>query len=280
MDAKYKNRERLYTIEDLEELLEYIPYETWLKDKDGKYIYINKKGANKLGLKIEDIIGKTDMEIRPNKSWEKCKLTDEQVIQEKKVIFYEDEFDIDKNNCYRVYKFPIKNYKDDVKLTGGIANEVTYSKYINKELNELENLFNEAQKSENENIKYKQSISRIEYKESISRVLSSLNNMVKSTSIDLFYIDRSKERLNLYISCDKKNIFLKDSSINIEYSEFLKLYNSQLKIEIDDKLNYEFRKIYNSTVEIDDNSIFKIIPLNIDDKLIGLIYIMKIKMNV
>ena len=213
------------------------------------------------------------MEIRPNKSWEKCKLTDEQVIQEKKVIFYEDEFDIDKNNCYRVYKFPIKNYKDDVKLTGGIANEVTYSKYINKELNELENLFNEAQKSENENIKYKQSISRIEYKESISRVLSSLNNMVKSTSIDLFYIDRSKERLNLYISCDKKNIFLKDSSINIEYSEFLKLYNSQLKIEIDDKLNYEFRKIYNSTVEIDDNSIFKIIPLNIDDKLIGLIYI-------
>ena len=97
--------------------------------------------------------------------------------------------------------------------------------------------------------------------------------MIKSTNIDLFFIDESKERLNLYISCDKKNIFLKDSSINIEYSEFLKLYNSQLKIEIDDKLNYEFRKIYNSTVEIDDNSIFKIIPLNIDDKLIGLIYI-------
>ena len=34
---------------------------------------------------------------------------------------------------------------------------------------------------------------------------------------DLFFIDESKERLNLYISCDKKNIFLKNSSININY---------------------------------------------------------------
>ena len=32
MDIKYQNRERLYTIEDLENLLEYVPYEIWLKD--------------------------------------------------------------------------------------------------------------------------------------------------------------------------------------------------------------------------------------------------------
>ena len=56
MDIKYQNRERLYTIEDLENLLEYVPYEIWLKDKEGRHVYINQKGANKLGLKKEDII--------------------------------------------------------------------------------------------------------------------------------------------------------------------------------------------------------------------------------
>ena len=192
MDIKYQNRERLYTIEDLENLLEYVPYEIWLKDKEGRHVYINQKGANKLGLKKEDIIGKTDMEIRSKEFWEKCKLTDDQVIQEKKALFYEDEFDMNKDNCYRVYKFPIKDSEDNVKLTGGLANEVIYSKYINKE---LEDLSNESQKLEDKNI---------EYIQSISRILSNLNNMIKSTNIDLFFIDESKERLNLYISCDKK----------------------------------------------------------------------------
>ena len=130
MDVKCQNRQRLYTIEDLENLLEYVPYEIWLKDKDGRHVYINQKGANKLGLKKEDIIGKTDMEIRSKEFWEKCKLTDDQVIQEKKALFYEDEFDMNKDNCYRVYKFPIKDSEDNVKLTGGLANEVIYSKYI------------------------------------------------------------------------------------------------------------------------------------------------------
>ena len=261
MDVKCQNRQRLYTIEDLENLLEYVPYEIWLKDKDGRHVYINQKGANKLGLKKEDIIGKTDMEIRSKEFWEKCKLTDDQVIQEKKALFYEDEFDMNKDNCYRVYKFPIKDSEDNVKLTGGLANEVIYSKYINKE---LEDLFSEAQKSENENI---------EHIQSISRVLSNLNNMIKSTSIDLFCIDESKERLNLYISCDKKNIFLKNSSINIDYKEFSKLYDNKLKIDINNKLNYEFRKIYDPQVEINENSIFKVIPLKIDGRLIGVIYI-------
>ena len=52
---KTTDKERLYTIEDLENLLEYLPYEIWLKDKDGKHVYINQKGADKIGLKKEDM---------------------------------------------------------------------------------------------------------------------------------------------------------------------------------------------------------------------------------
>ena len=148
--------ERLYTIEDLEQLLECIPYEIWLKDKEGKHVYINKKGADTLGLKKENIIGKTDLEIRPEQLGKICMKTDEQVIRENKPLFYEDEFDQKTESCYRVYKFPIEDSEENIKLTGGIANEVTHSKYINKELKDLDNLFNEFQKSENENIDYTQ----------------------------------------------------------------------------------------------------------------------------
>ena len=256
-----ENMQRLYTIEDLEDLLDYIPYEIWLKDKSGKHIYINQKGADKLGLKKENIIGKTDMDIRNEEFWEKCSLTDEEVIQEKRPLFYEDEFDENKENCYRVYKFPIKDSEDNVKLTGGMANEVIYSKYINKE---LESLFSEIQKSKDENIQQTQLI---------SKVLANLNNMIKSTSIDLFCFDEREERLNLQTSCDDTSIFFNDSSISIDYEEFYRLYNRNLKIRVDDKLNDEFRKIYNDKLKIGKESILKIIPLNVEDKLIGIMYI-------
>ena len=40
---------RNYTIEDLEELLDKLPYQIWLKNDQKRYIYINKLGAEKLG---------------------------------------------------------------------------------------------------------------------------------------------------------------------------------------------------------------------------------------
>ncbi len=49
-----------YTIEDLEDILDKLPYQIWLKDSEGKHIYINKLGAENIGLPKENIIGKTD----------------------------------------------------------------------------------------------------------------------------------------------------------------------------------------------------------------------------
>jgi len=255
------DKERRYTIEDLENLLEYLPYEVWLKDKDGKHVYINQKGADEIGLKKEDIIGKTDKELRPNGHWEKCNATDKQVMREQKPLFYEDKFEEGKDRYYKIFKFPIKDSENNFKLNGGIANEVTHSKYLYKE---LEDLFNELQQSEDE---------KMENIKSIPKLLTNLNKMLKSTSVNLFFIDDSKEKLNLYASCDNKNIFINDVSINIDYEDFVKLYNHKLKIGRDDKLNYKFKAIYSNEVEINNNAIFKIIPFKIDNELVGITYI-------
>ena len=254
-------KERLYTIEDLEKLLESIPYEIWLKDKDGKHVYINKKGADEIGLTKEEIIGKTDKELRPTEHWKKCYETDKQVMKEQKPLFYEDKFEEGKDRYYKVLKFPITDCKENFKLHGGIANEVTHSKYLYKE---LEDLFDELQQSE---------VEKMKNIKTLPRLLNNLNKMIKSESINLFFIDNTKEKLSIFESSKEKDIFDKNSSIDIDYEEFKRLYSNKLKISKNDKLNDKFKEIYSDNVKIDDDAIFKIIPFNIADELVGVTYI-------
>ena len=251
--------DRGYSIEDLEAILDEIPYEVWLKDKDGKHVYINERARTALGLKKEEIIGKTELEIRPKIYWQKCIETDKQVKEEKKVVFYEEEFDINKKECYRVYKFPILDGEDNIKLTGVFAKETSYTKNVDNELTEL---FSNATTSE-----------RKEHIKSLSKVLDNISGICNSSSIDLFLVDENEENISLYVSSNK-SAFLENSTIKIDYKKLSKEYNSKLQVTIDDKLNYEFKQNYNSKVNINDNSKVKILPLiTPNDKLLGILYI-------
>ena len=251
--------DRGYSIEDLEAILDEIPYEVWLKDKDGKHVYINERARTALGLKKEEIIGKTELEIRPKIYWQKCIETDKQIKEEKKVVFYEEEFDINKKECYRVYKFPILDGEDNIKLTGVFAKETSYTKNVDNELTEL---FSNATTSE-----------RKEHIKSLSKVLDNISGICNSSSIDLFLVDENEENISLYVSSNK-SAFLENSTIKIDYKKLSKEYNSKLQVTIDDKLNYEFKQNYNSKVNINDNSKVKILPLiTPNDKLLGILYI-------
>lgn len=259
MKDKKEIPDRGYSIEDLEAILDEIPYEVWLKDKDGKHVYINERARTALGLKKEEIIGKTELEIRPETYWQKCIETDKQVKEEKKVVFYEDEFDINKKECYRVYKFPILDDEDNIKLTGVFAKETSYTKNVDNELTEL---FSNATTSE-----------RKEHIKSLSKVLDNISGICNSSSIDLFLVDENEENISLYVSSNK-SAFLENSTIKIDYKKLSKVYNSKLQVTIDDKLNYEFKQNYNSKVNINDNSKVKILPLiTPNDKLLGILYI-------
>ena len=259
MKDKKEIPDRGYSIEDLEAILDEIPYEIWLKDKDGKHVYINERARTALGLKKEEIIGKTELEIRPETYWQKCIETDKQVKEEKKVVFYEEEFDINKKECYRVYKFPILDGEDNIKLTGVFAKETSYTKNVDNELTEL---FSNATTSE-----------RKEHIKSLSKVLDNISDICNSSSIDLFLVDENEENISLYVSSNK-SAFLENSTIKIDYKKLCKEYNSKLQVTIDDKLNYEFKQNYNSKVNINDNSKVKILPLiTPNDKLLGILYI-------
>ena len=112
---------RNYTIEDLEELLDKIPYEIFIKDTNGIYQYVNLATEKKLEIKKEEIIGKNDYDIRPKTLAHICDESDKSVLENGDKEFVEDKIINDNiETRYEIFKALLNNDKDKVKI-GGIA---------------------------------------------------------------------------------------------------------------------------------------------------------------
>lgn len=136
--------ERNYTIEDLEQLLDSIPYEVYLKDINGRYLYANKASADKVGLKKEDIIGKVDYDFRSEQMAKICVEGDKAVLARGKETFIEDKIiNGDVETAYELFKTIIYNNKNKKQMIGGIAKfmviDRSVSKYIIKNTGNIMN---------------------------------------------------------------------------------------------------------------------------------------------
>ena len=67
MEVLMIDTKRLYTIEDLETILDSLPCSIYIKDKEGKYIYTNKFAADISALEKDSIIGKTDFDLKDSR---------------------------------------------------------------------------------------------------------------------------------------------------------------------------------------------------------------------
>src|ERR1035437_8984343 len=68
----------------LHALLDNIPFYTWLKDENGRYIIINKPFADHYHSSKDAIVGKTDFDICMPEFAQKYDLADKEVIRLKK----------------------------------------------------------------------------------------------------------------------------------------------------------------------------------------------------
>lgn len=136
MENAFNNKNREYTIEDLEELLDNIPFEVWIKNEEGKYKYINKICAERMGKKKEDVICKTDFDFRPYGMAVECKRGDNKVLLNSKIrVMNEEKVIIDnEERWYETYKlcFNKKGDSENKKLIGGIAREISVDKSLQK----------------------------------------------------------------------------------------------------------------------------------------------------
>lgn len=119
----------------LNAILNNIPYWAWLKDKENKYILVNRIYAQDKKLTIEDFIGKTDYDVFPRKMAELYIQDDKSVIESGKSRIIEEETIVNGETRYlETYKQPFFNSSGAIIGTVGIAKDVTEKKEAELEL--------------------------------------------------------------------------------------------------------------------------------------------------
>lgn len=240
-------KKREYTIENLEELLDNLPYEIWMKDKEGKHIYINKLGAENVGLSKEDIIGKTDHEIRPVYIADKCLETDVDLIAGKIDRYSKEEKITNLNDIsYHVNKFILNKDKDII--LGGIAEEVSIKESIQDVTDHI--MFNDFNLG---NLK-------TNYIKFLKDKLKSLNLALKSTNIDIFLYEEDR-KFKFYMSANDDICIFNDNTRFILDKDFKK--------EILDEKNYFYTSKYKKFIELN----------NYKDELVSRLYAIEIAGN-
>lgn len=235
---------RNYTIEDLEELLDKIPYEIFIKDINGIYQYVNLATEKKLGIKKEEIIGKNDYDIRPKTLAHICDESDKSVLENGDKEFVEDKIINDNiETRYEIFKALLNNDKDKVKI-GGIAKFISEDKSLQISINENSNKIMNNPKILNSSSVY-------------DGILKDLKSAVKCNEVGLYLYDKNKNAMILNNHFGEDEAFFEESyniTMNIEKNYF---YNYECKIE--EKLNF--------------NSVKYIYLLKINNNLLGCIHI-------
>lgn len=235
---------RNYTIEDLEELLDKIPYEIFIKDTNGIYQYVNLATEKKLGIKKEEIIGKNDYDIRPKTLAHICDESDKSVLENGDKEFVEDKIINDNiETRYEIFKALLNNDKDKVKI-GGIAKFISEDKFLQISINENSNKIMNNPKILNSSSVY-------------YGILKDLKSAVKCNEVGLYLYDKNKNAMILNNHFGEDEAFFEESyniTMDIEKNYF---YNYECKIE--EKLNF--------------NSVKYIYLLKINNNLLGCIHI-------
>lgn len=98
----------------------------YAKDKEGRYIIINRAGAEAIGKSVEEIIGKTDSELLNPELAEKIHRIDMKVLQTGNEVQYEDEGVFGAVHRYfSTSKYALRDANGEIIGLIGISREVT-----------------------------------------------------------------------------------------------------------------------------------------------------------
>ncbi len=109
----------------MNEIFDYLPINVFIKDIEGKYIYINKNAEQSTGVKLKDAIGKTVYHLYPEETAQKLQEDDMHVVKTKKPILTEHEVNINdrKRNVFTGKK--VITTSDDKELIIGFSIDIT-----------------------------------------------------------------------------------------------------------------------------------------------------------
>lgn len=161
----------------------------FLKDNHFKHLIVNEAYCQFLGKKEEEIIGKTDFELLPEKLAKQCRKSDQQVLEKQKMVIVEE---TSNDKYFETQKFPVKLSTGEIGI-GGIIREITEKKRI---LQSLQLHHNFVQEERDELEAFASTVAHdIRSKLQIISAYNELNNETKYT----VKIDRQIKEINRFL---------------------------------------------------------------------------------
>jgi len=135
--------------ERFELFMRYLPGCAFVKDSDGKHIYLNSAYERVYGWNIADCIGKTDGELFPADLAAQFAKSDRKVLDEKRATRYVTRItQQDGPRAMLTFKFPIPAQDKGRPMIGGIALDITDQEKAEEERHKIEKQMQQAQKLE------------------------------------------------------------------------------------------------------------------------------------
>jgi len=120
-------------------ILDNIPDIAWLKDSQGKFIAVNEPFAKACGFKVEEIIGKTDLDIWPRELALSYRADDQEVMSSKKRKCVQERLTHHESGQQWIETIKTPFFDDHNKVIGtaGIARNITLHKDETERLKEI-----------------------------------------------------------------------------------------------------------------------------------------------
>lgn len=123
----------------LQDLINGFPSAIFVKDVEGRFIIVNNKLEELLGVKNEELNGKTDYDIITKELADFYRVNDRRVLEEGRAITFEEEADlVDGHHVFIANKFPIYDYDGNPYGVGSISTDITERKLLEEELRDNE----------------------------------------------------------------------------------------------------------------------------------------------
>jgi len=135
-ERKLAEKKLLKSEASLRATLDNSPYMIWQKDPDGRYLAVNEVFLKITGQKqIQDVLGKTDLDLWPKELAEKYRADDAEVIASRQQKHIEESaLDGDRMLWVETFKTPIIDENGNVLGTTGFARDITQRKEYEEEI--------------------------------------------------------------------------------------------------------------------------------------------------
>lgn len=122
----------------LRAVLDHNPAVCFLKDRRGRYLYVNRQFENKFNLDRRGVIGKSDTQIFPAKQAAQFRANDLKVLRDGQPVEFEEKARYrDGVHTSLVSKFPLRDVDGKIYALCGIATDITMRTRAEKSLQEL-----------------------------------------------------------------------------------------------------------------------------------------------